>query len=145
MWRSKKLIIVAVLAALMLAGTIGGVALAADNGDDSEPEARYEALLNRVCEIYQEKTGVAIDQEALKDAFAQTQSEMQTEALETWLQSLVEEGEITQAQADEYLDWWQVKPDVSFGFGFGGRGGFRGMGGPRGMRGFGWPCAPQNN
>ena len=145
MWRSKKLIIVAVLAALMLAGTIGGVALAADNGDDSEPEARYEALLNRVCEIYQEKTGVAIDQEALKDAFAQTQSEMQTEALETWLQSLVEEGEITQAQADEYLDWWQAKPDVSFGFGFGGRGGFRGMGGPRGMRGFGWPCAPQNN
>jgi len=142
MWRSKKLIIVAVLAAVMMAGTIGGVVLATNNGDDSEPEARYEALLNRVCEIYQEKTGVTIDQEALKDAFAQAQSEMQTEALETWLQSLVEEGEISQAQADEYLDWWQAKPDVSFGFGFGGRGGFRGMGG---MRGFGWPCVPQNN
>ena len=137
MWRSKKLIIVAVLTAMMLTGIIGGVALAADNGDDSEPEAKYEALLDRVCEIYQENTGVTIDQEALKDAFAQAQSEMQTEALETWLQSLVEEGEITQAQADEYLDWWQAKPDVSFGFGFGGRGGFRGMSGPRGMRSFG--------
>ena len=142
MWRSKKFIIVAVLAAVMLAGTISGVVVAADNGDDSKPEARYEALLNRVCEIYQEKTGVTIDQEALKDAFAQAQSEMQTEALENYLQSLVEQDKITQAQADEYLEWWQAKPDVSFGFGFGGRGGFRGMGG---MRGFGWPCVPQNN
>ena len=141
MWRSKKFIVVAVLAAVMLVGTISGVVVAADNGDDSEPEARHEALLNRVCEIYQEKTGVTIDQEALKDAFAQAQSEMQTEALENYLQSLVEQDRITQAQADEYLDWWQAKPDVSFGFGFGGRGGFRGMGGPRGMRSFGWPCA----
>ena len=142
MWRKKKLIAIAVLAAVMLAATIGGVVLAADNGDDSEPEAKYETLLNRVCEIYQEKTGVAIDQEALTDAFAQVQGEMRTEALENYLQSLVEQDKITQAQADEYLDWWQAKPDVSFGFGFGGRGGFRGMGGPRGMRSFGWPCAP---
>jgi len=141
MWRNKKFIIVAVLVAVILSGTIGGVVLAT-NSDEIEPEAQHEALLDRVCEIYQENTGVAIDQEALKDAFAQAQSEMQIEALETWLQSLVEEGEITQAQADEYLDWWQAKPDVSFRFGFGGRGGFRGMGG---MRGFGWPCVPQNN
>lgn len=82
MWRSKKFIIVAVLAAVMLVGTISGVVIAADNGDDSEPEAKYEALLDRVCEIYQEKTGVTINQQALKDAFAQAQSEMQTEALE---------------------------------------------------------------
>ncbi len=142
MWRSKRLIIAVVLAAVMLAGGIGGVVLATDNGNDDEPEAKYEALLDRVYEIYQENTGVAIDREALKDAFAQAQSELQAEALGTRLQSLVEEGAITQAQADEYLNWWQAKPDVTFGFGFGGRGGFRGMGGPRGMGGFGWPCAP---
>lgn len=142
MWRSKKLVIAAVLAAVMLAGGIGGVVLATDNGDDSEPEAKHEALLDRVGEIYQQNTGVALDQEALKDAFAQTQSEIQAEALETWLQSLVEEGKITREQADEYLDWWQAKPDVTFGFGFGGHGGFRGMGGPRGMHSFGWPYAP---
>ena len=142
MWRSKKFIIVAVLAAVMLVGTISGVVVATDNGDDNEPEAKHEALLDRVYEIYQENTGVAIDREALKDAFAQAQSEMQAEALETWLQSLVEEGRITQGQADEYLDWWQAKPDVTFGFGLGGRGGFRGMGGPRGMHSFGWPHVP---
>ncbi len=126
----------------MLAGGIGGVVLATDNGNDVEPETKYEALLDRVYEIYQENTGVAIDREALKDAFTQAQSELQAEALETRLQSLVEDGAITQAQADDYLNWWQAKPDVTFGFGFGSRGGFRGMGGPRGMGSFGWPCAP---
>ena len=142
MSRRKKLIIAAVLVAVMVVGIVGGVALAADNGNDSEPEAKHEALLNRVFEIYLENTGVAIDQEALKDAFAQARSEMQAKALETRLQSLVEEGKITQAQADEYLDWWQEKPDVPFGFGFGGPGGFRAM---VRMHDFGWPCtAPKN-
>ena len=145
MWRSKKLVIAVVLAAVMLAGGIGGVVLATDNGDDGEPEAKYEALLDRVGEIYQQNTGVALDQEALKDAFVQAQSEMQAEALETWLQSLVEQGKITQEQADDYLEWWQAKPDVTFGFGFGGRGGFRGMGGPRGMHSSGWHTPSQNN
>ena len=142
MWRSKKLIIAAVLAAVMLTGSIGGVILATDNGDDGEPDAKYETLLNRISEIYQENTGVAIDQEALKDAFAQARSEMQIEAVENYLQSLVEQDKITQEQADGYLEWWQARPDVTAGFGFGGRGEFRGMGGPHGMRGFGWPCAP---
>ncbi|MFC2016949.1 hypothetical protein ACFLUD_00865 [Chloroflexota bacterium] len=140
MWRSKKLIIGVVLAAVLLAGSIGGVALAADNGDDSQPEARYGALLDRVCEIYQEKTGVAIDQEALKDAFAQIQGEIREAALESHLQYLVDEGQITQDEADEYQIWLESRPDVLIGpgmHGFGG--GMRGMGG---MRGFGGLCAP---
>ena len=75
MWRSKKFIIVAVLAAVLLVGGIGGVVFAqTGNGDDSQPKARYGALLDRVCEIYQEKTGVAIDQEVLKAAFTQAQA-----------------------------------------------------------------------
>ena len=82
MWRRKKLIIVAVLAAVMLVGSIGGVILAADNGDDSQPEARYGALWDRVSEIYEQKTGVALDQEALKAAFAEARSEMQGEQLD---------------------------------------------------------------
>ena len=141
MWRSKKFIIVAVLVAVILSGTIGGVVLAT-NGDEIEPEAQHEALLDRVCEIYQEKTGVAIDQVAFKDAFAQAQSEMQTEALENYLQSLIEQDKITQEQADELQEWHEARPDVPAGFGFKGPGGFRGMGR---MRGFGWPCVPQNN
>ena len=81
MWRSKKFIVIAVLAAVILAGSIGGVVVAADNDSENQPEAKYQALLNRVCEIYQEKTGVTIDSQILKDSFAQTQSEMRTGAL----------------------------------------------------------------
>jgi len=128
MRRSRKLIVVAVLAAVVLAGSIGGIALA--NGDDSNPEDRFGQSLDRVCEIYQEKTGVAIDQEALKDAFAQARNEAQTEAMQNRLKSMVEEGTITQEQADEFLQWQQAKPDFPFGFGFRGHCGPRGFPGP---------------
>jgi hypothetical protein len=128
MWRSKKLAIVAALALVVLAGSIGG-AVVAQNGDDSQPEAQHEALLGRVCEIYQEKSGVAIDQELLKDAFAEAQAEMRTEALQNRLESLVNEGKISEDEADQYLEWWQSRPDILVRFGFGGHGGVRGWGG----------------
>jgi len=128
MRRSKKLIVVAVLAAVVLVGSIGGIVLA--NGDDSEPQARFGESLNRVCEIYQEKTGVAIDQEALKDAFAQARNEVRTEAMQNRLKSMVEEGTITQEQADEFLQWQQARPDFPFGFGFRGHRGPCGFPGP---------------
>jgi len=137
MRRSKKFIILAVLGTVVLVGSITGVVLA-QNGDDSQPEARHEALLERVCEIYKENTGVAIDPQELEDAFAQAQSEMRTEALKSCLQKLVDEGKITQEQADQYLEWWQSRPDVPAGFGFGGPG-FPGRGGPRG---WGRLCPP---
>ena len=136
MWRSKKLIIGAALAAVIVAGSIGGVVVAADNGDDSQPEAKYEALLDRICEIYQEKTGVAIDSQVLKDSFTQAQNELRIDALKNRLQRLVEQDKITQQQADDYLEWQQARPDVPFGFG---HGVFRVRGG---MRGWGRICPP---
>jgi len=140
MWRSKKFILITVLAAVVLAGSIGGIVLAADNGDASQPGAKYGALLDRVFEIYEQKTGIAIDQEALKDAFAQARSEMQAAAMAARLAKMVENGVIDETQAEELQEWWQSRPDdVPFGPGLRGPGGFRGMGG---MRGFGGPCAP---
>ena len=138
MWRRKKFIAI-VLATMLLVGGTVGVVLAVDNGDEdrSLPEARPEALLDRVCVIYQENTGNAIDPQQLNDAFAQAQSEMQAEVMQNRLQNLVEQGEITQEQADQYLEWWQSRPDVPIGFGFRGHGGFRAMGGPHG---WGGPC-----
>jgi len=129
MWRRKKLIIVTVLAAVVLTASLGGIVLA--NGeDDNQPEARYGALLDRVSEIYEQNTGVAIEPEALEDAFAQARSEERTRFMQDHLQSLVEQGEITQEQADEFLQWQQARPDVPFGFGFKGHGGPRGLPGP---------------
>src|SRR4030043_1437598 len=138
MRRSKKFVLVTILATVGLVGSITGVVLA-QNGDDSQPKAGPEALLERVSEIYEENTGVAIDSQKLKEAFAQAQSEIRGEAVKNRLQSLVDEGKLTQEQADQYLEWWQSKPDVPAGFDFGGLG-FCGRGG---SRGWGGDCAPQ--
>lgn len=160
MWRSKKFLLVALLAAVVLVGSIGGVVLAQTGSEDgSQPKT----LLARVATI------LGIDQQKLEDAFAQAQSEMRDEAL----QKLVDEGKITQEQADQYKAWlqaqpdmtqyreqlrewqqarpgmppelkeWQeARPDVPFGFGFRGRGGFHG---PCGFGGWGAPSPPPSN
>ena len=142
MWRRKKLIVIGLISAVLLVGSIGGVAFAqTESGADSRPAVPCGAVIDRVCEIYEENTGVAIEPEALEDAFAQARIEDRQELMESRIQNLVEQGEMTQEQADQYLEWWQSKPDVSPAFGFKGHGDFRGGGGMfrGGMRG---PCFP---
>jgi hypothetical protein len=103
-------------------------------------ETQQEALLDRVCQIYEANTGTAIDLQQLKDAFDQAMKEEQDKAMESWLQNLVDEGKITQEEADQYLEWWQARPDVTLpgpeGFGFGG-----GMERGRGFGHGGGPCS----
>ena len=43
------------------------------------------ALLDKVCEIYEQNTGIAIDPQELQNAFIQAQSEMRDEALDNYL------------------------------------------------------------
>ena len=117
MWKRKWFIPVVVVSVLLIGGIVGGVVVAGnDNTTNTEDQGqatnRYQALLDRVCAIYQEKTGVAIDSEQLKDALKQARSEMRDEALENWLQNLVNKGEITQEEADQYLQWWQSRPEI---------------------------------
>jgi len=145
MRRRKKFIIITVTVAAVVAGCLAGVVFAnPENGDNNQPESKCGALLDRVCEIYQENTGVAIDPQQLKDAFVQAQDEMELNALESRLQSLVDQDRITQEEADQYLEWWESKPDVPFNFGFRG---FRscprlgGWGGP--MPQWGPPTPPE--
>lgn len=138
MWTSKKVILVALLVVVIAAGTaVVAFAQTGSNAttDQSQtPESQQTALLAKVATIYQENTGVALDTTALKEAFAQAQEEMKTESQASYLKSLVDEGKITQAEADEYTQWMQSKPDGLSGiqlpgmdFGGGMRGG---MGGP---------------
>jgi hypothetical protein len=95
----------------------GEVIAAADDSssiteDQSQPSDRYHVLLDRACAIYEEETGVAIDSEQLRDALDRARGELRDEALETRLQKLVDEGKITQEEADQYLEWWQSRPDI---------------------------------
>jgi len=106
MWRSKKFIIImSVLAAtVLLVGTIGGVALAQTGGTG---DSSGKTLLQRVAEI------LGIDQQKVEDAFAQAKTEMQDEALDNYLNRLVEAGKITEEQATQYKEWLKSKPDMS--------------------------------
>lgn len=103
MWQRKKFIIIGLLATVLLVGSVGAVAFAqTENGDDSQPKT----LLARVAEI------LGIDQQKVEDAFAEAQSEMRAEALDSRLQYLVDQGKITQDEADQYKEWWQARPDT---------------------------------
>jgi len=115
MWRSKKFILIVVLVALVVVGSTAGVVLAqARNGGDSQTGvtlatdnvSQPKTLLARVAAI------LGIDQKKVEDAFAQAQREMRDEALNSYLQKLVDEGKITQEQADQYKKWWQARPDM---------------------------------
>ena len=135
MWKTKKgILLLALLVGVLLAGSIAGVVAFAQSGSgsDSQPKAQVDTLLDKVSQIYQKNTGVSLDTQQLKDAFTQAQTEMRSEALQSWLKNQVDKGTITQEQADTYLKWWQAKPDVQLP---GGPGGFGGM-----MKGGGGHC-----
>jgi len=136
MFRSKKFIIIAVLLALVVAGTVGGIALAqTEDGDENQ----VETIFDKVTAVLNEK-GIDITSEQLEDAFAEVRRDVRNQAVEKFLDKLVEEDKITQAEADEYLGWWAERPDTLNGFGFKGRIGFGGMRGLHRMRVFGFFC-----
>jgi hypothetical protein len=110
MWRKKSFIIVAVLTVLVLGATLGGVAIA--QADDVNSTANASSFLEKVAEIYQTNTGVAIDPEALQQAITEAGQALRDEALDNYLQELVDNGTITQQQADEFKAWLEAKPDL---------------------------------
>lgn len=104
--RKKKFIIAGIIAAVVI--IIGGsvsVALA-QSGGTTAGDNQTNPLFSRVAAI------LGIDEQKLEDAFAQAHRELRDEASQKRLQSLVDEGKITQEQADQYQQWWQARPDV---------------------------------
>ena len=148
MWRRKKFIVIALLATILVVGGATGVVLAADNGDEdvSPPKAPHGAILEGVCKIYNANpdTSCDIDCEALEAAFAQARSEMRAEctpnrvkpdpeAMKNRIQTLYDEGKITEAQYSKIMERLQSWADGSERPFFGRM---------RGMHRFGGPCAP---
>jgi hypothetical protein len=149
--KRKWFVSMVVVSALLIGGITGGVVAANNNssdtiaGNQTQAAEQYQALLDKVCAIYEENTGAVLDSEQLKDALDQARTEIQDEALESWLQSLVNDGKITQGEADQYLEWWQSRPDVGLPLpGLGGRGHGGGMmwGGGFRFQPWGGPCCP---
>ena len=113
MWRNKKIIIIEVLVVVMLVATLGTVAIArADDENTNQGQKNTTSLMEKVAEIYQANTGTAIDAEELENAFVQARQEIMTANRYQFLDKLVEMGKITQEQADEFKAWLEAKPNV---------------------------------
>ena len=112
-------------------------AVVSESENETSP---YDTFVSKLAD----KLGV--DEETLATAISEVRQEMRLEALEERLQEAVDEGTITQDEADQILAWMKSRPaalDELGGFGLGFEGGPRmGLerGGP-GMRHHG-PGAP---
>ncbi len=103
---SKRMkFLVAVLVAILLL-TVGGTAMVMAEEPTPTPEPSNNGLLARVAE----KLGVS--QEELSNAFRQARQEMREEAFTGFLDKAVEEGRLTEEEADEIKEWWEQKPEV---------------------------------
>ncbi len=111
MWKSKKFIVTVVLTVVVLGGILGGFAVAhADDEDSSQPQAAGTPLLDKVAEIYEKNTGVAINADELQKAFTEAGQAIRDEAKDKMLDKLVEDEVITQGQADEFKAWLDARP-----------------------------------
>jgi hypothetical protein len=138
----KKWFVVPALA-LALVGIVGGAALA--QVEDSNGDSPVKSLIARVAE----KLG--LEEATVQDAFDESRSEIRDEMIDRKLDKLIENGTLTQEEADDYGSWLDDRPDTGPAFGaFGGPGRHhRGkiFGGPGGFgdhRAFGgnggWPA-----
>ena len=109
---SKKLkILISALAVVTLL-TLGTTAtVLADETEDETvtEETGTDSLLGRVAGI------LGIGQDDLEDAFTQARDEMRESAFINRLGEAVENGTITQEQADEILRWWAERPEDATG------------------------------
>ncbi|MBN2075982.1 MAG: hypothetical protein JW762_10570 [Dehalococcoidales bacterium] len=102
MWRKRKFIIMVLGAILIIIASLGGIAMAQDSVDES----KSDSIMARVADI------LGIDQQTVEDAFEQAQAEMHEEALDKYLQNLVDEGIISEEKAAEYKGWLESRPDI---------------------------------
>ena len=118
----KKWLLAVVAVGILAAGlSVGAVfasgGLSAGDGDGDSPKSTFISKVASILEL---------DEETVTDAFEQARSELADERVEAMLDAKVEKGLITQEEADEYLEWFQDRPDDVFPmFKRGGPGGWK--------------------
>ena len=123
----KRWLIGSVLSALIVLGITGGVIMAQTSTDTDSSKATFAARVARI---------LGLETSTVEDAVEQVKQEIRSAVVDARLAAMVESGQITQAQADEYKASIESKPEGAFeGFGRKGRYGKHGR---RGFRsGFG--------
>lgn len=122
----KRWLFIPLFLALLALGVTAGATLAYGGGGG---DSSAESFASRVAVI------LGLEESTVQDAFNQATDEAREDRVTSKLDRLVEEGSITQEQADEYLSWFQARPDGvlrglhSRGFGMHGHFGGRMFGG----------------
>ena len=127
-----------IVAAVMVLGIMGGVAMAQETSDE-DGDSERQSFAARVADI------LGLDETTVQDAIDQARAEMQEEALQAKLDRLVENGHMTQEQADEYKTWIESKPEGLSPKMFGGFGKKHHRFGGRGWGGWGKSKAPADS
>jgi hypothetical protein len=128
MRRTKKWVLIGILVAVivLITGLVGVIAVNAQTPSPSTTASSPQKnFADRVAKI------LGLDEAQVENAFIQAEKEIRDEALTNRLNSLVQQGKMTQDQADQYQQWWESRPDVPAPLGPQGhmefRGGFKGM------------------
>ena len=145
---SKRKITLLVAIGILAMGITAGAVLAQEGGESGVATATTFA--GRVATI------LGLEEEVVKDAFAQATRQKRDEVYKSKLDKMVARGRLTEEQAEERFSWFQTRPDDPAGsfrhdrrgrYSFG-QGGFRGQGrwwnGMRGPR-HGWPGFEPND
>ena len=100
----RKWLAIPIVTGLLAVGLTGASALA--HNDDGETETPRETVAAKVAEIL----GIE-DEQVVRDALQQATQEVRLDRLEHRLDHMVEAGVLTQDQADEYLAWYEARPE----------------------------------
>jgi len=104
---SKRVkVLVSVLVAVLLLVASGTAIAMAQEEEEPAPPVESNGLLARVAGI------LGIPEEDLIDAFGQARQEMREGVFLDALDKAIEEGIITQEEADEIEEWWEQKPEA---------------------------------
>ena len=109
MSKKVKVLISALVLALLL--TVGATATVLAEGEEDEDiptvteEETEDGFLDRVADT------LGIEKEDLISAFELARQEIYEESFINRVNEAVEEGRITQEQADEIIEWWLQRPD----------------------------------
>jgi hypothetical protein len=121
MWSDKRFIIILVLlvVAIAVGGSLGGIALARANNNNGE-QARNVGM-NNIAGLLQPNSDNSSGIQGLIKDFEQARQEIKSEGLDAYLQQLVKDGKITQEQADKIKSWFNARQNTPPTFGNRGR------------------------
>ena len=100
----KKLRIIIPLSIAVVAVAIISFSIALAQGNEGG-DSNASKLATKVAEI------LGLDTTVVDHAIKQAREELRDEAIQNKVNALVENGKLTQEQADEYLNWIQLNPE----------------------------------